>query len=137
MTLVEVIIALTLILVFGVSSIQLANHHSRLSMQNALRSEAHRLLQDQLDALMAVPFDDFAASPEETIQSRVWTSHRAQRVPSLAPSGVPLRPVEFRREVEAVVMQPNLRTLRVSVFWQWQGRDFSIANYTITRTRES
>jgi Tfp pilus assembly protein PilV len=140
MSLVEVMIAMALAILMTASAVQLSHILSRWSMNSTYHSEAHKLLQDKLDELMACPWANFVASdPEEPelITSTVRTTFAANRAVSLETADPLLSPVVYTRWVEADVDTPDLRTLRVHITWSWLNRDYAITNYTITRTRET
>lgn len=126
-TLVEVMIALTLVSMLCMSAFAGMRLISNLALTNSIRTEAHRLLQQKAESLTSGSFSSFAASSDETITSVLKTTFAPGKEDQFTPMAGSGGRVSFTRRVVAVASTTTTRTLRVEVQWTWQRHAYAIS----------
>lgn len=128
LTLPEVMIALLVVSGMCLTVFGGLNMVSKWSLLAGIRGEAGRLVQEEAERLLAVPFNEFVASGNETVGSSVHTTFRpgtqAQFTPPAAGTGAR---ASFTRRVVEVAATPRSRTLRIDVAWTWLGENYAIS----------
>jgi len=128
LTLPEVMMALLVVSGLCLTVFGGLNMVSKWSLLAGIRGEAGRLVQEEAERLLAVPFTDFVASADETLGSSVHTTFRPGTQAQFAhpASGTGAR-ASFTRRVVEVAATPRSRTLRIDVAWTWLGEDYAIS----------
>jgi prepilin-type N-terminal cleavage/methylation domain-containing protein len=121
-TLSEVMIAMVLISIMCLSVFGALQSTSRLALNTAIRSEAHRLMQAEAERLISVDFGSFGSSADQTITSSVKAIFGPNKDAQFAlPANNANGRVSFTRRVIEVSSTSSSKTLRVEVQWTWQG----------------
>lgn len=123
----EVIVAMVLVTLMCVSVFPGMQLVSRSAINTAIRSEAHRLMQAEVERLTFGTYSAFTASADQTITSAIKTTFGPDKHQRLQYPSSQAGRVVFTRRVVEVSSTSKSRSLRVEVQWVWQGRAIVIS----------
>ena len=128
-TLVEVMISLTIMLIVFLGLIQTSIVSIQSNTKNFLRDEAVAITSDELSRLRGANFDDMNgdaaidASPLNFTLPVAQTTRNYKNIP----------PFTFGVAVNVIALDPNNKQMTVTTTWQWQGEGFQ---HQIVTTRQ-